>query len=88
MLYLYYLIALATVVLQIIVVVKVFQNEGALKGILALICGLYALIWGWMNAGRLGIKNLMIIWTVLLIILILMGGTMSMWMPGVSPSAP
>ena len=52
----------------IIVLIKIFQNDGALKGIIGLICSLFAFIWGWMNAGRLGVKNIMMIWTVLLIV--------------------
>lgn len=76
------LVALADLVVAIMVLVKLFQNEGALKGILGLICGLYTFIWGWMNANRLGIKNLMIIWTVLIILLIILqvafGGAMAM----------
>jgi len=54
------------------VLIKLFQNEGPLKGILGLICGLYTYIWGWMNANKLGIKNLMLIWTVLIILLIVL----------------
>lgn len=57
----------------IIVVIKIFQNDGALKGILALICWLFAFIWGWMHAGRLGVKNIMMIWTVVLIICLIIG---------------
>lgn len=63
---------IACIICQIIVAVKIFQNDGALKGILALICGLFGLIWGWMNATRLGIKNIMMIWTVLIIIYIIL----------------
>lgn len=63
----------ACIVCQIIVAVKIFQNDGALKGILALICGLFGLIWGWMNAARLGVKNIMMIWTVLIVIYIILG---------------
>jgi hypothetical protein len=66
--------ALGCLICAIIVLIKLFQNEGALKGILGLICGLYTFIWGWMNANRLGIKNIMIIWTVLLIIYIILAG--------------
>lgn len=68
------------VICWIIVLVKIFQNDGALKGIIGLICGLFAFIWGWMNATRLGVKNIMMIWTVLLIlyaILAAMGGGFS-----------
>lgn len=31
----------------IVVLVKLFQTEGLLKGILGLICMLYTFIWGW-----------------------------------------
>ena len=67
-----WLVILAMVVVQILVVVKMFQNAGALHGILGLICGLYALVWGWMNANKYGIKNLMIAWTGLLILIIIL----------------
>ena len=63
-----WLVLLAMIVLQILVVIKMFKNAGALHGILGLLCGLYAFIWGWMNANKLGIRNLMIIWTVLIIL--------------------
>ena len=42
-------------------------KESTVKGIIGLICGLYAFIWGWMNAGR-GLRNIMIIWTILILI--------------------
>ena len=61
------------VICWIIVLIKIFQNDGALKGILGLICSLFAFIWGWMNATRLGVKNIMMIWTVLLILYAILG---------------
>ena len=67
------LVLLGCIICQIIVAIKIFQNDGALKGILALLCGLFGLIWGWMNATRLGIKNLMIIWTLLIVVYIILG---------------
>lgn len=67
-----YVVWLACLVCGIMVLIKLFQNEGPLKGILGLICGLYTYIWGWMNANKLGIKNLMLIWTVLIILLIVL----------------
>lgn len=66
------LVSLGCLILQIIVVIKLFQNEGALKGVLGIICGLYTFIWGWMNANKLGIKSIMLIWTVLIIVLIVL----------------
>jgi hypothetical protein len=62
------LVGIGCLICFIIVLIKLFQNEGALKGILGLICALYTFIWGWMNADRLGIKNIMIIWTILIIV--------------------
>jgi hypothetical protein len=68
-----WVVFLGMIICQIFVAIKIFQNDGALKGILALICGLFGFIWGWMNASRLGIKNIMMIWTVLLIICFILG---------------
>ena len=85
-----WLVILAMVVVQILVVVKMFQNAGALHGILGLICGLYAYIWGWMNSSKLGIKNLMIIWTVLIIVYIILTFTVGgiNYSYGVGPGVP
>ena len=68
-----FLALIGCVICWIIVLIKIFQNDGALKGILGLICSLFAFIWGWMNAGRLGVKNIMMIWTVLIIIYLILG---------------
>jgi hypothetical protein len=52
----------------IAVLIKLFQKEGFLKGILGLICMLYTFIWGWMHVKEENIKNLMYIWTALWIL--------------------
>lgn len=64
--------SLGSLICLIIVVVKMFQNAGPVQGIIGLICGIWAFIWGWMNAGKLGIKNLMLIWTVLILLSIIL----------------
>jgi len=57
----------------IIVLIKQFKTAGAVHGIIGIItCGLWTLIWGWMNSGKLNIRNLMLIWTLLLIICIVL----------------
>ena len=74
------LVNLICLICFIIVLIKLFQNEGVLKGILGLICGLYTFIWGWMNATKLNIKTVMMIWTLLIIVAIIitvMGGGFS-----------
>jgi hypothetical protein len=70
------LVGIGCLICFIIVLIKLFQNEGALKGILGLICGLYTFIWGWMNASRLGINTIMLIWTVLIIVGIILRVTL------------
>ena len=66
------LMSLGALICFIIVLVKMFQTAGVLQGILGLICSLWCFIWGWMNAGKLGIKNLMMIWTLLIILCIVL----------------
>lgn len=55
-----------SVICALIVLVKLFQEKGALHGILGFICGLYTYIWGWMNASR----NIMLLWTLFIILYI------------------
>ncbi len=57
------LIGIANFVLFIMVLIKLFQEKGVLHGILGIICALYTFIWGWMNAERLNIKNIMLYWS-------------------------
>ena len=65
----------------IIVLIKQFQNAGVVHGIIGIVtCGLWTLIWGWMNSGKLNLRNIMLIWTLLIIvtmILNVMGGGFS-----------
>jgi len=65
------LVGLGSLICFIIVLIKLFQDEGVGKGILGLICSIYTFIWGWQNADRHDMKPLMMIWTVLFIISII-----------------
>lgn len=56
-------LGIASLVCFIMVVIKLFQEKGVLHGILGIICSIYTFIWGWMNVDRLGIRNVMIIWS-------------------------
>ena len=80
------LVLLANIACFIMVLIKLFQDKGALHGILGLICSLYTFIWGWMNAGRLNIRNIMIIWTVIIILQIILNAVFGASMAGM-PSA-
>jgi hypothetical protein len=84
------LLWLGCLICFIIVLIRMFQDAGVLHGILGLICGLYAFIWGWMNATRLNIRNIMMIWTLLIILSIIvnaLAGNFSYYYrtPGTTP---
>jgi hypothetical protein len=64
---------LAVLVCAIVVLIKQFQNAGALHGIIGIITGtLWTFIWGWMNAFKLNLRNLMLIWTLLFVICVVL----------------
>lgn len=65
---------IGAVICQIIVIIRMFKDAGAVQGIIGIICGIWAFIWGWMNSGRLGIRNIMLIWTVLIILYVILMG--------------
>ena len=60
---------LATLVCWIMVLIKMFKTqESPLMGIIGIFCSLWAFIWGWMNASKYGLKNIMLIWTLAIVI--------------------
>jgi hypothetical protein len=67
------LLSLGSLACLIMVVIKLFKEKGVAHGILGVICGLYTFIWGWMNATRLGIRNLMMIWTAIFVLNLVVG---------------
>ena len=69
MLILLWIVNLAAFICFIMVLIKQFQTAGPIHGIIGIItCGIWTFIWGWMNAAKLNIKNIMLIWTVLILI--------------------
>ena len=66
--------SVGSIVCWVMVLMKMFPAEGTLKGILAIICGLYAFVWGWMNAAKFGLKNVMMAWTVLVLLTFVVTG--------------
>ncbi len=67
------MLSLGSLACLIMVVIKLFKEKGVAHGILGVICGLYTFIWGWMNATRLGIRNLMMIWTAIFVLNLIIG---------------
>jgi hypothetical protein len=64
---------LGSLICFIIVLIKQFQEGGILHGIIGLItCGIWTFIWGWINSGRLNLRNIMLIWTLLWIAAIIL----------------
>ena len=64
--------SLGSLICFVIVLIKLFQNGGVVQGIIGLICGIWTFIWGWMNAGKLNFRNIMLIWTALIILSIIL----------------
>ncbi len=67
---LFYLVSLGSLVCAIVVLIPLFKKEGVLKGILGIICLLYAYIWGWMHVKdeSLKLRNWMYVWTVFIVL--------------------
>ena len=64
---------LGSLICFIIVLIKQFQEGGVLHGIIGLItCGIWTFIWGWINSGRLNIRNIMLVWTLLWLVAIVL----------------
>ncbi len=63
------LAGLGCLICFIIVLVKQFQNGGAVHGIIGIVtCGIWTFIWGWMNGGKLGLRSIMMAWTLLIVV--------------------
>ncbi len=53
----------------IMVLIKMFKSQPSpALGIIGIFCYLWAFIWGWMNATKLGLKKMMLMWTSALVI--------------------
>jgi hypothetical protein len=57
-----------SLVCWIMTLIKMFQNDKILLGILGIICPLWSFIWGWMNKDKAAHPKLMLIWTICAII--------------------
>jgi hypothetical protein len=71
---------IGSLICWIMVLIKLFKEKGVLHGILGIICALYPFIWGWMNVARLNIKNVMIIWSVCIVLGIILNGSVTAMM--------
>lgn len=63
-----FLCLLANLVFFIIVLIKLFKNEGPILGIVGLLCGFFTFIWGWIKHKQLQLTKVMLIWTITIIL--------------------
>lgn len=79
------LVALANLICLVLVLIKQFQNAGAVHGIIGIVtCGIWTFIWGWINSGKLDFRALMLVWTTLIIVQVVItniGRCYSPWTP-------
>jgi len=61
-----------SIVFFFIVLVKLFKNEGVVKGILGFIFGIYAFIWGWIKHKELDLTKVMVLWSVFTVVSIVL----------------
>lgn len=67
MLALVILLGIGSLVCWILVLIKIFQSQQIGLGILGIICPLFTFIYGWVKSDEWKIKQIMIIWTVLIV---------------------
>lgn len=66
------LVGIGALICWVIVLIQLFKQKGVGFGILGIICALFALIYGWMKAEEWGIKQIMLIWTALIVVSIIL----------------
>jgi hypothetical protein len=59
---------LGSFICLIIVLRKLFAQEGTVKGLLGLFCALYAYAWGWVNLGEQELMDVMFLWTIAMLL--------------------
>ncbi len=64
----YVAMCLISTILFIVVLIKLFKNEGAFKGILGFIFGIYTFVWGWLKHKELKLTKIMIVWTAMMVL--------------------
>lgn len=63
MMILYWLLAVVNLVCWIMVLIQIFKHDQIALGIVGIICGIVAFVYGWMKSAEWGIKNIMLAWT-------------------------
>lgn len=85
------LLAVLSFLCFLLVLIKQFRNAGVVHGIVGLVtCGIWTFIWGWINAGKLNLTSIMLVWTLLIaactFIYLMLGAVYSFTPPTATPS--
>ncbi|MBL8848998.1 MAG: hypothetical protein JNG89_04915 [Planctomycetaceae bacterium] len=59
---------IGSLVCWVMVLIKLFTNGQVAAGVISIFCGIVAFVMGWMNADKWNIKNVMIIWTICILV--------------------
>jgi hypothetical protein len=62
------IVGIGSLVCWILTLIKIFKAGEIVHGIIGIICPLWAFIYGWMKATAYNHKNVMMIWSVLIVI--------------------
>lgn len=66
------IIGLGSLACWILVLVKIFQAGEIGLGILGILCPLFTFIYGWMKSDKWSIRQIMIVWTILIVVSIIL----------------
>jgi tetratricopeptide (TPR) repeat protein len=63
-----FIAVILSTIMFFVVLIKLFKNEGALKGILGFFFGIYTFIWGWLKHKQLAMTKLMTVWSLTILL--------------------
>jgi tellurite resistance protein TehA-like permease len=64
--YLMYACGVVSLVCWIMVLIKMFKDN-VVMGIIGILCGLFAFIYGWVKVKEYQVKNVMLVWTIAIV---------------------
>jgi hypothetical protein len=82
---LYFIAAIVQLVCWIMVLVQIFKHQQIALGIVGIICGIVAFVYGWMKSGEWGIRNIMLVWTLAFVAQIATGAMLGPEIWGIQP---
>lgn len=82
------IIGIISLVCWIKVLIALFKKEGVGLGILGIICGIFAFIWGWVKNKETGLKTTMVWWTICLVASIVLWLVAAASLVGMAANSP